>query len=62
MVVLKFKDTNDKPMGMISWYAVHPTSMNYTNKLVSTDNVGYASVLLEQKMNPKNCLIGKVKH
>ena len=60
MVQLKFIDDNDKPMGMITWFAVHPTSMNYTNTLISTDNVGYASILFEKKMNPKRTLIGKV--
>lgn len=60
MVQLKFFDTKNKGIGMISWFAVHPTSMNYTNKLVSSDNVGYASILFEQKMNPRRNLIGKV--
>ncbi|KAK7602643.1 hypothetical protein V9T40_006617 [Parthenolecanium corni] len=59
MVQLKFFDTKNKGIGMISWFAVHPTSMNYTNKLVSSDNVGYASILFEQKMNPRRNLIGK---
>lgn len=61
MVQLKFFDTKNKGIGMISWFAVHPTSMNYTNKLVSSDNVGYASILFEQKMNPRRNLIGKVR-
>lgn len=60
MVQLKFVDTNNKAIGMISWFAIHPTSMNYTNRLVSSDNVGYASVLFEKKMNRKHNLIGKV--
>jgi neutral ceramidase len=30
---------------------VHATSMNNTNKFVSSDNVGYASLLLEQELN-----------
>lgn len=62
MVQLKFVDTQGKPMGVINWFAVHPTSMNYTNKLISSDNVGYASILFEKKMNPKKTLIGKVSH
>lgn len=60
MVQLRFVDTEGKGLGMISWFAVHPTSMNYTNKLVSSDNVGYASVLFEKSMNPRKNLIGKV--
>lgn len=38
--------------GAINWFAVHPTSMNNTNRLVSSDNVGYASILLEKEYNP----------
>lgn len=60
MVQLKFTDKNLKGIGMVAWYAVHPTSMNNTNRLVSSDNVGYASVLFEKKMNPKKNFIGKV--
>lgn len=32
-------------------FPVHPTSMNNTNKLISSDNVGYASLLMEQEFN-----------
>ncbi|KAH8079553.1 ceramidase [Aureococcus anophagefferens] len=35
-----------------TWFAVHPTSMNNTNGLVSSDNKGLASVLLERVLNP----------
>lgn len=59
MTQLHFIGANDQPLGAISWFAVHPTSMNNTNRLVSSDNVGYASILLEQTMN-KGYLIGKV--
>lgn len=47
-------------LGVINWFAVHPTSMNNTNKLVSSDNVGYASILMEKALNGKNVLPGKV--
>uniref|UniRef100_A0A8B9K333 Neutral ceramidase n=1 Tax=Astyanax mexicanus TaxID=7994 RepID=A0A8B9K333_ASTMX len=33
------------------WFAVHPVSMNYTNRMVSSDNLGYASYLFEQEKN-----------
>ncbi len=62
MVQLKFVDQNNNGIGVISWFAIHPTSMNNTNKLISSDNVGYAAVLFEQNMNTKLNLIGKVKH
>ncbi|TSK14542.1 Neutral ceramidase [Bagarius yarrelli] len=34
-----------------SWFAVHPVSMNYTNHMVSSDNLGYAAYLFEQERN-----------
>lgn len=36
----------------VSWFAVHAVSMNYTNRMVSSDNMGHASYLLEQDKNP----------
>ncbi|KYN38173.1 Neutral ceramidase [Trachymyrmex septentrionalis] len=55
---MQFIDADDKPLGVINWFAVHPTSMNNTNRLVSSDNVGYASILFEKMMN-NNAMIGK---
>ncbi|KAI8521297.1 Neutral ceramidase [Branchiostoma belcheri] len=52
MVVLKFVDQHGTGLGMISWFAVHCTSMNNTNGLISGDNKGYASQLFEADMNP----------
>uniref|UniRef100_A0A8D8C181 Neutral ceramidase n=2 Tax=Culex pipiens TaxID=7175 RepID=A0A8D8C181_CULPI len=53
LVQLRFVDAADgRVMGAINWFAVHPTSMNKTNCYLSSDNVGYASLLLEQEMNP----------
>nr|XP_029717621.1 neutral ceramidase-like [Aedes albopictus] len=52
LVQVKVVDSEGKPLGAINWFAVHPTSMNKTNCFVSSDNVGYASILLEQEMNP----------
>ncbi|XP_065156459.1 neutral ceramidase isoform X2 [Atheta coriaria] len=48
---LKFKTKDGKPIGVINWFAVHPTSMNNTNHLVTSDNVGYAAILFEDSMN-----------
>lgn len=56
---MQFIGADDKPLGAINWFAVHPTSMNNTNHLVSSDNVGYASILFEKMMN-KDALVGKV--
>ncbi|NXG28890.1 ASAH2 ceramidase, partial [Dromaius novaehollandiae] len=51
MVMLKMVAANGQELGLISWFAVHPVSMNNTNHLVNSDNVGYASHLFEQEKN-----------
>ncbi|XP_015117152.1 neutral ceramidase [Diachasma alloeum] len=60
MTQLQFVAADGSPLGVINWFAVHPTSMNNTNRLVSSDNVGYAALLFEEKMN-KNSMPGKGK-
>ncbi|MGH9676254.1 MAG: neutral/alkaline non-lysosomal ceramidase N-terminal domain-containing protein, partial [Candidatus Acidiferrum sp.] len=47
MTLLKFVREDD-PIGTLNWFAVHGTSMNYYNKLISGDNKGYAAYALEQ--------------
>ena len=56
---LRFINMDDKLIGVFNWFAVHPTSMNNTNHLLTTDNMGYASMLLEKEYNPTK-LAGKV--
>ncbi|KAK5880688.1 hypothetical protein CesoFtcFv8_021570 [Champsocephalus esox] len=51
VLVLKFTNLHGDGIGMLSWFAVHAVSMNYTNRMVSSDNMGYASYLLEQDKN-----------
>ncbi|XP_067100975.1 neutral ceramidase [Osmerus mordax] len=51
VMVLKFTDLDGDGMGMISWFAVHGVSMNMTNRMVSSDNMGYASYIMEQDKN-----------
>ncbi|XP_012578957.1 PREDICTED: neutral ceramidase [Condylura cristata] len=51
MVILKMVDLNGDELGLISWFAIHPVSMNNTNHLVNSDNVGYAAYLFEQEKN-----------
>ncbi|XP_064213868.1 neutral ceramidase isoform X2 [Tribolium castaneum] len=58
MVQLKLVNSANSLIGVISWFPVHPTSMNNTNCLITSDNVGYASVLLEKSLN-KNSLVGQ---
>ncbi|KAH8384200.1 hypothetical protein KR200_002280 [Drosophila serrata] len=57
---LRFMDMENNLLGAFNWYAVHATSMNNTNKLVTSDNVGYAALLLEKEYNP-NKMPGKGK-
>jgi neutral ceramidase len=48
MTLLKF--VNDSgAIGMLNWYALHPTAMNYYNRLISGDHKGYASLIAEQQ-------------
>ncbi|KAI1285333.1 Neutral ceramidase [Halotydeus destructor] len=51
MYLLKFTDTQDNVLGVLNWFAVHPTSMNNTNKLISGDNKGQASLMFEAHVN-----------
>ncbi|RZC32111.1 neutral ceramidase [Asbolus verrucosus] len=61
MVQLKFLKSSDNSLiGAVNWFAVHPTSMNNTNCLITSDNVGYASLLLEKSIN-NNMPVGKVR-
>lgn len=57
---IRFIGANNQPIGVLNWYAVHGTSMNNSNKLVSSDNTGYASILLEQALDPGS-LVGHSK-
>jgi len=59
MTLLRIETEDGTPMATLNWFAVHPTSMNNTNKLISGDNKGYASFLFEEKMNGKSVRPGK---
>ena len=47
MTVLKFV-RDDGPIGLLNWFAVHPTSVNFHYRLTTSDNKGYAAYLVEQ--------------
>jgi neutral ceramidase len=47
MTLLKFV-RDDGPIGSLNWFAVHGTSMNFYNKLLSGDNKGYAAYTVEK--------------
>ncbi|XP_048191361.1 neutral ceramidase-like [Perognathus longimembris pacificus] len=51
MILLKMVDLNGHDLGLISWFPIHPVSMNNTNHLVNSDNMGYAAYLYEQEKN-----------
>ena len=40
--------SNERVLGAITWFATHAVSLPNTNKLLSSDNKGYASWLFEQ--------------
>ena len=52
MLLLKFvtiDNNREVPMGVLSWYAIHPTDRGQENHLISGDNKGFASFLFEQE-------------
>jgi neutral ceramidase len=52
MLLLNFvSEATGKSIGVFNWFAVHATSMNNTNTLVSGDNKGYAAYALEKDVN-----------
>lgn len=59
MYLLKFVSMTGQPLGVVTWFAVHPTSMNNTNTLISGDNKGLASLMFERKLNGPDYLPGK---
>ncbi|XP_071828827.1 putative neutral ceramidase C [Apostichopus japonicus] len=52
MTVLKILGEDMSDRGLISFFPVHPVSMNNTNRLLSSDNKGYASYIIEMEKNP----------
>ncbi|MGD9724029.1 MAG: neutral/alkaline non-lysosomal ceramidase N-terminal domain-containing protein [Pirellulales bacterium] len=47
MTLLRF-EREGRPIGLLNWHAVHPTSMSFHNKLISSDNKGYAAWRVER--------------
>ena len=55
MTVLKFERATDNlPIGLLSWYPVHGTSLLQNNTLITGDNKGVAANLLENSMKKDN--------
>lgn len=61
MSLLKFVDAEWGPVGSFSWFAVHGTSMNRTNTLISGDNKGAAARFMENWFESKKEVKGKVQ-
>lgn len=60
MLQLLFTDSaSEQPIGVLNWFAVHGTSMNSSNLLISGDNKGYASYLMEKHYNGNATLPGQ---
>eukprot|EP01112_Ceratiomyxa_fruticulosa_P008704 TRINITY_DN2257_c0_g1_i1.p1 TRINITY_DN2257_c0_g1~~TRINITY_DN2257_c0_g1_i1.p1 ORF type:complete len:572 (+),score=125.15 TRINITY_DN2257_c0_g1_i1:57-1718(+) len=59
ITVLRLEDETGTPLGSITWFAVHCTSMNNTNELISSDHKGYAAILMERYKNGNNTLPGQ---
>lgn len=49
MTLLRFERLNGTPIGMINWLPVHGVSMNNKNRLINSDNKGYAEYLFEKE-------------
>ncbi|GAB4823044.1 hypothetical protein N2152v2_010090 [Parachlorella kessleri] len=47
-MLVKFEDEGGSGIGALTWFPVHCTSMNNTNRLVSADNKGAASQFMEK--------------
>lgn len=55
MTLLRF-DGAGGPIGTINWFAVHPTSMTYNNRLISGDHKGYAEQEFEYRWERRSAL------
>ncbi len=49
-VQLNFVRKNDRAVGLINWFGVHPTVIGSYEQYVSPDNKGFASLLLERML------------
>ena len=58
-LLIEADDAAKTPLGVINWFAIHPVSLNSSNHLISGDNKGLASLMMEKKLNSGKVL-GKV--
>ncbi len=52
MTLLKFV-REDGEVAQLNWFAVHPTSMTFFNKLITGDHKGYAAMIFEKSKGAK---------
>lgn len=52
MTLLKLERA-DGVIGVLSWFAVHPTSLTFNNSLVSADHKGFAAVEMEKRFQAR---------
>ncbi len=48
MTQIRLTQDGNREIGLINWFAVHPTSMGNQNRLISGDNKGYAAYRFEK--------------
>jgi neutral ceramidase len=53
MTLLRLQGKNNT-LATLNWFAVHPTSMTFNNKLISGDHKGYAALTWEQQVANNN--------
>ena len=53
MVQLNFHNEENKAIGILNWFAVHPTSMNKTNRLISGGSFRFQTFHLLSKYKAK---------
>jgi len=46
---LNFVGLNGEPLGFMNWFPIHTTSVQKTNRLISSDNKGYATRIVERE-------------
>jgi len=51
MVLLKFTTVSGSPLGVLNWFAAHPTTMGEKNRLVSGDHKSIAASLFEKALS-----------
>ncbi|KAL4115931.1 hypothetical protein PRIC2_012935 [Phytophthora ramorum] len=56
MTLWRFDGLDGYPIGMINWFAVHPTSMGNWYTLITGDNKGYAAYEFEREQGTKHLM------